>query len=66
VFTELNAGAGGTVFTLDHVDIDEKTNVWSAMLNGWVDFGGNGGFGGGVGARVGNSGLPPLGLTKNK
>jgi len=35
-----NLGAGGNVLTLDNFDIDEKTNVWSAMLNGWLDFAG--------------------------
>ncbi len=34
-------------------DLSNKVHVWSGMLNGLLDFGGNGGIGGYVGAGVG-------------
>ncbi|HEU4809860.1 MAG TPA: outer membrane beta-barrel protein, partial [Sphingomicrobium sp.] len=65
-FTGINTDAGGTVIDISDLDVDEKTNVWSAMLNGWLDFGGNDGFGGGVGGGVGYAGVHQFGDSNSK
>jgi opacity protein-like surface antigen len=56
----LNAGAG-TTFTDDDFDINGKASVLSAMVNGLVDFGGNGGVGGYVGAGFGRARVKEFG-----
>ena len=58
--------ARAPIFTLDNVNIDKKTNVWSGMMNGWLDFGGNGGIGGGVGAGFGYAGVHQFGDSNSK
>ena len=56
----------GSLLDNDSFDIDKTTNVWSAMINGWLDFGGNGGFGGGIGAGVGYAGVHQFGHSDGK
>ena len=53
--------AAETTFTEDDFDIDNKTNVWSGMINGWLDFGGNDGVGGGIGGGVGYASVHQFG-----
>jgi opacity protein-like surface antigen len=43
--------------------IDTKSNAWSAMVNGWLDLGGNTGFGGGIGGGVGYAGVHEFGSS---
>jgi len=45
IITAINTGAG-TTFTASDFDVNSSTRVYSAMLNGLLDFGGNGHFGG--------------------
>ena len=50
--TSFNAGAG-TLFTEDSFDLGGHVSVLSGMVNALLDFGGNGGVGGFVGAGAG-------------
>jgi opacity protein-like surface antigen len=64
--TGLNAGAG-TAFTTDtNFNIDDKASVFSAMVNGLVDFGGNGGVGGYLGAGAGYAKVTQFGSSNGK
>jgi opacity protein-like surface antigen len=64
--TGLNAGAG-TAFTTDtNFNIDDKASVFSAMVNGLVDFGGNGGVGGYLGAGAGYAKVKQFGSSNGK
>ncbi|MCL6729174.1 outer membrane beta-barrel protein [Sphingomonas hankyongi] len=60
----INSAAGST-FTTSDFNIDRKTNVWSGMVNGWLDFGGNGAghIGGGIGAGAGYAGVHEFGSS---
>ena len=51
----------GTAFTSSDFGIDDKTSAVSAMLNGWLDFGGNGDFGGGAGLGAGYASVHQFG-----
>ena len=62
----INAGAG-TAFTPDtNFNIDGKTSVFSAMVNGLVDFGGNGGIGGYLGGGAGYAKVKEFGDSNGK
>jgi opacity protein-like surface antigen len=64
--TGLNAGAG-TAFTTDtNFNIDDKASVFSAMVNGLVDFGGIGGVGGYLGAGAGYAKVKQFGSSNGK
>jgi opacity protein-like surface antigen len=57
----------GTVYTGDtDFGLNNHTSVYSAMLNGLVDFGGNGGIGGYVGAGAGYASVHQFGDSKGK
>ena len=58
--------AAGTLLANSDFNLDKTTNVWDAMLNGWLDFGGETGIGGGVGAGVGYAGVHQFGQSKGK
>jgi len=64
--TLLNARAGTAFTTSDAFDIDKTTNAWSAMINGWLDAGGETGIGGGVGAGFGYAGVHQFGSSAGK
>ena len=45
----INTRAGAVVIPLDsNFGVDTKAHAWDAMINGWLDFGGETGIGGGV------------------
>jgi opacity protein-like surface antigen len=62
IIDALNDGTDGT-FTEDDFEIGGHTSVLSAMINGLVDFGGNGGVGGYVGGGVGYASVKQFGET---
>src|SRR5882757_7044631 len=64
--TALNAGAGTTFTPVTDFGINRKTSVYSAMLNGLLDFGGEGSFGGYVGGGAGYASVHQLGSSKGK
>jgi len=51
--TAINTGAGTTYTTATDFGLHRSTSAYSAMLNGLIDFGGNGSFGGYAGAGAG-------------
>src|SRR6476659_2380556 len=63
-FLSAISGRAGT--TLVDFDIDRTTNVWSGMINGWLDFGGETGFGGGVVLGAGYAGGHQFGNSSGK
>ena len=62
--TAFNTGAG-TSFTDADFDLNGHTSVLSGMVNGLLDFGGNGGVGGYVGAGAGRARVKELGDSDN-
>ena len=62
----LNAGAGTSFTTASTYNLASHTSVWSAMLNGLVDSGANGGFGFYGGGGVGYAGVKQLGSSKGR
>ena len=65
--TAINTGAGPTVVsTTTDFGVPRSTSVYSAMLNGLLDLGGNGGFGGYAGAGVGYASVHQFGQSKGK
>src|SRR3954469_3443399 len=60
---DINTDAGTA---LTDFNIDNTTNVWSGMINGWLDFGGNGGFGGGLGVGGGYASVHQFGKSDGK
>jgi opacity protein-like surface antigen len=63
--TALNTGAG-TTFTGGDFNINGKTSVLSGMVNGLVDFGGNGGPGFYAGGGVGAANVKQFGSSDTK
>jgi opacity protein-like surface antigen len=63
--TAINTGAG-TTYTVTDFDVPRSTSVYSAMLNGLLDLGGNGSFGGYAGAGVGYASVHQFGESKGK
>ena len=51
--TAINTGAGTTFTTDTNFGINNSTSVWSGMVNGLLDLGGNGSFGGYLGGGAG-------------
>ena len=64
--TALNSGAGTAFTTGQNFNIDDKASVFSAMVNGLVDFGGNGGLGGYLGAGAGYAKVKEFGSSNGK
>jgi opacity protein-like surface antigen len=58
--TLVNTGSG-TVFTDDDFDLSGHTSVLSGMVNGLVDFGGDGGVGASIGGGFGRARVKSLG-----
>lgn len=56
----VNGPAESTLTTKDF-GLDDKTNSWSGMVNGWLDLGGEGTVGGGVGAGAGYASVHQFG-----
>src|SRR3954452_13681402 len=52
--------------TREDFDLDRAFHVWSGMINGLLDFGGNDGLGGYVGGGVGYAGVHALGESDGK
>ena len=63
--TAINTGAGTTYAVTDFA-VPRSTSVYSAMLNGLLDLGGNGSFGGYAGAGVGYASVHQFGQSKGK
>lgn len=63
--TGINTASGNTV-TGTTFNLPDHTSVYSAMLNGLADFGGNGGVGGYVGAGAGYASVHQFGESKGK
>ena len=64
--TAINTGAG-TTFTIDtDFGIGSSASVYSAMVNGLLDFGGNGGIGGYAGGGVGYANVKQFGDSNGK
>jgi opacity protein-like surface antigen len=63
--TGINTASGNTLTTTSF-DLPNHTSVYSAMLNGLADFGGNGGIGGYVGAGAGYASVHQFGESKGK
>src|SRR5579864_692581 len=61
--TAINTGAGTAFTTTTNFGVNRATSVYSAMLNGLVDFGGNGGIGGYAGGGVGYASVPQFGTS---
>jgi opacity protein-like surface antigen len=57
----LNTGAGTTFTTTTDFGLPGHTSVYSAMVNGLLDFGGNGGIGAYVGAGAGYASVHQFG-----
>jgi opacity protein-like surface antigen len=64
--TGLNAGAGTSFTSGTNFGIDDHTSVYSAMLNGLLDLGGNGGIGGYVGGGAGYASVHQFGGSSGK
>ena len=62
----LNAGSGNAFTTTTNFGIDDKTSVFSAMLNGLLDLGGQTGIGGYVGGGVGYADVHQFNGSKGK
>ena len=62
----LNTGAGTAFTTSTNFGLNDKTSVYSAMLNGLVDFGGQTGIGGYVGAGAGYANVHQFNGSKGK
>lgn len=64
--TSLNGGAGTAFTTNTDFGINDRTKVLSGMVNGLVDFGGNGGIGAYVGAGAGYAKVKQFGSSNGK
>jgi opacity protein-like surface antigen len=64
--TAINTGAGTAFTTTTDFGVPRSTSVYSAMLNGLLDLGGNGSFGGYAGAGVGYASVHQFGDSKGK
>lgn len=64
--TAINTGAGTQYTTTTDFGVDSSASVYSAMLNGLLDLGGNGSFGGYAGAGVGYASVHQFGESKGK
>jgi opacity protein-like surface antigen len=64
--TIVNTRAGTTFVSDDVFDVDRTTNAWSAMINGWLDAGGETGIGGGIGVGIGYAGVHQFGNSSGK
>jgi opacity protein-like surface antigen len=64
--TAINTGAGTSFTTTNDFGINSSASVYSAMLNGLLDFGGNGSFGGYAGAGVGYANVHQFGDSHGK
>jgi opacity protein-like surface antigen len=62
--TAINTGAGTTFTTTSDFGLNSSASVYSAMLNGLLDLGGNGGIGGYAGAGVGYANVKQFGDSK--
>jgi opacity protein-like surface antigen len=62
----LNAGAGTTFTGDENFGINDSTRVWSGMINGLVDFGGQTGIGGYLGAGAGYANVKQFGSSSGK
>ena len=62
----LNAGAGTTFTTSTDFGLDDKASVFSAMVNGLLDLGGQTGVGGYVGAGAGYANVKQFGDSSGK
>jgi opacity protein-like surface antigen len=59
--------AAGTAFGPDtKFNISDKSSAWDFMVNGWLDFGGETGIGGGVGAGLGYADVNQFGHSNGK
>ena len=67
--TAINTGSGNTFVTdatLSDFDLENHTDVYSAMINALVDFGGNGGIGGYAGGGIGYADVHQFGESQGK
>src|SRR6185369_2427373 len=62
----VNSAAGTAFTTSTDFDLNETSHLWDIMLNGWLDFGGQDGIGGGVGAGIGYAGVESFGHNDSK
>ena len=66
IVTAINTGAGTTFTTASDFGLNNSASVYSAMLNGLLDFGGNGHLGGYAGGGVGYANVKQFGDSKGK
>ncbi len=59
--TAINTGAGTTFVSTDDFGLADSASVYSGMVNALLDFGGNGGIGGYVGAGAGYANVKQFG-----
>src|SRR5579884_286603 len=64
--TALNNGSGNTFTTSSNFGLNNKTSVFSAMLNGLIDLGGQTGIGGYAGGGVGYADVHQFNGSKGK
>ena len=64
--TGINTGAGTAFTTTTDFGVNSSTRAYSAMLNGLLDFGGNGSWGGYAGAGVGYAKVKQFGDSQGK
>src|SRR5438045_883379 len=62
----LNTATGRTFTITDKFNINETSHAWDVMMNGWLDLGGQEGFGGGVGAGFGYASVDQFGHNNGK
>ena len=65
IVSTINTGAGTTITTSD-IDFRNSASVYSAMLNGLLDFGGNGSWGGYAGGGIGYARVHQFGDSQGK
>jgi opacity protein-like surface antigen len=61
--TAINTGAGTVFTTTSNFGVNSAASVYSAMVNGLIDFGGNGGIGGYAGGGVGYANVHQFGSS---
>jgi opacity protein-like surface antigen len=66
IVTAINTGAGTAFTTTSDFNLDNSATVLSGMVNGLLDFGGNGSLGGYAGAGVGYAKVKQFGDSKGK
>ena len=64
--TAINSGAGTAYTTTTNFGLNNHLDIYSAMLNALVDFGGNGSFGGYAGGGVGYADVHQFGASQGK